>query len=419
VRANQPRSPQDRRLVGLDGLRGLAALFVVLHHCYLFAFDTYPVNSGPLWAAWMFYGHFAVAIFIVLSGFSLSVAPARAGWQLGGVSRFAQRRAWRILPPYWAALVFSLLIAWFVIPAPGEAAPTLKSVFVDGALLQDVIGAPTPNGAFWSIAIEAQLYFVFPLLIWLVYRYGGIVMLSLVTAVVVAVGALAPHVFLVHQLLRFTPQFAALFALGVMAAGIVRVSRYRTWPWHWLALATAIPAFGLIAYEGSVWTVDHFLWVDLALGPTIGCLLAAISTDRPQWMVKVLDTKPLRSLGSFSYSLYLTHAPIVAIITGEIVRGRVPSGVPALLVTLAIALPVTLIFARLFAGVFELPFQRHRSWSALREAFPLLAWRRRTVARHRLDQVAGRGYTAAQLIGRAPAPEATAGPELVAEGDPA
>ena len=37
--------------------------------------------------------------------------------------RFAHRRAWRILPPYWAALVFSLLIAWFVVPQPGEAVP--------------------------------------------------------------------------------------------------------------------------------------------------------------------------------------------------------------------------------------------------------------------------------------------------------
>lgn len=412
VRANR------ERLVGLDGLRGLAALFVVFHHCYLFAFDTYPVNSGPWWAAWMFYGHFAVAIFIVLSGFSLSVQPARAGWQLGGAGRFAKRRAWRILPPYWAALVFSLLVAWLVIPQPGEAVPTGKSVIVDGLLLQDVFGAPTPNGAFWSIAIEAQLYFVFPILIWLVWRYNGLAMLAAMTAVVAAVGILAPHVFAVHQLLRFTPQFAALFAVGVMAAGIVRVSRYRAWPWSWLALATAVPVVIAIAVLGSVWTVNNFLWVDIALGPTIGCLLAALATNRPQWMIRVLDTRPLRSLGSFSYSLYLTHAPIVAIVTGEIVKGRVSPGVPALLVTLAIAVPVSLVFARLFAGVFELPFQRHRDWSALREAF---SFGRRTTARHRLDPATGRlqgSPSVDDAVGR-PVVEPLPDTNLVPEADPA
>jgi peptidoglycan/LPS O-acetylase OafA/YrhL len=349
----------------------------------------------------MFYGHFAVAIFIVLSGFSLSVAPARNGWQLGGVSRFARRRAWRILPPYWAALAFSLLVAWTVIPQPGESVPTIKSVFVDGLLLQDVFGAPTPNGAFWSIAIEAQLYVVFPILIYLVWRYNGLLMVGVVTAIVSLVGLLAPHVFAVHQLLRFTPQLAALFAVGIMAAGIVRLSRYRSWPWHWLALATAIPVFTAIAIEGSVWTVANFLWVDIALGPTIGCLLAALATNRPQWMVRILDTRPLRSLGSFSYSLYLTHAPIVAIVTGELVRGRVSPGVPALLVTLAIAVPISVAFARLFAGVFELPFQRHRDWSALREAFSL---RRGSPARHRLDPVTGRAAVIASAVADGPAP---------------
>src|SRR5690242_3496285 len=94
------------RLVGLDGVRGIAALFVVLHHCYLMSFDGFPNNTGPAALGFLLYGHFAVVVFIALSGFSLAVSPARHDWQLGGVSRFAQRRAWRILPPYWAALVF-------------------------------------------------------------------------------------------------------------------------------------------------------------------------------------------------------------------------------------------------------------------------------------------------------------------------
>jgi peptidoglycan/LPS O-acetylase OafA/YrhL len=373
-------------VVGLDGVRGLAALFVVFHHCYLFAFTGYPQNDGPFWAAWMFYGHFAVAVFIVLSGFSLAISPVQSDWQLGGVRRFLKRRAFRILPPYWAALVFSLLIAWFVVPQQGEGTPNLKTVVVEGLLLQDVTHAPTANGAFWSIAVEAQLYFVFPLMLLVVRRLNGLAMIAAMTTIVVSVGVLAPHVFAVHQLLRFTPQFAALFAAGVLAAGVLRAApRWRDLPWHWLAFATAVPVIALMAWRGSVWTVDNFFWVDLALGPAIGCLLAAISTGRPVPFVRVLNTRPMRSLGRFSYSLYLVHAPIVTAVAYKIVAGRVPAGVPSLLVTLAIALPVTLVFARGFAAVFEIPFQRYRSWGALRTALRTT----RAPARHRLDPATG------------------------------
>src|ERR1051325_304421 len=100
-----------RRRPGLDGIRGLAALFVVIHHCFLMSYPGYPVANGPVWTHWMIYGHLAVVVFIVLSGFSLAVAPARSGWQLGSMKRFAFRRAWRILPPYWPALVYSMIVA--------------------------------------------------------------------------------------------------------------------------------------------------------------------------------------------------------------------------------------------------------------------------------------------------------------------
>ena len=153
------------RLHGLDGIRGVAALFVVLHHCWLLSFPGYPSNTGPWWLGWLVYGHFAVVVFIVLSGFSLAIGPSRSGWQLRSVREFARRRAWRILPPYWAALAFSLAVAWWVVAQPDTHEPTAKSVAVYGFLVQDLFGSPSPNGAFWSIAIEAQLYILFPLLL--------------------------------------------------------------------------------------------------------------------------------------------------------------------------------------------------------------------------------------------------------------
>ena len=80
----------QRRLAGLDGIRGLAALFVVVNHIFLSAFPGHLVDRAPFWAGWAIYGRFAVVVFIVLSGFSLALSPARRGWRLDGIARFAQ-----------------------------------------------------------------------------------------------------------------------------------------------------------------------------------------------------------------------------------------------------------------------------------------------------------------------------------------
>ncbi len=351
------------RLAGLDGVRGLAALFVVVHHVFLRAFPGYPVDRAPLWAAWLIYGRFAVVVFIVLSGFSLALSPARHGWRLDGVSRFASRRARRILPAYWAALVFSLAVAWLIVPPPGQGAPDAKSVVVNGLLVQNLVGAPSPDRSFWSIAVEAQLYVLFPLLLLLVRRRGAIVMVAAVTLVVAIVGIVGPHVpHLDVFVIQSPPDLAALFAVGILTAGIVGAgTTRRSWPWAWLALAAAAPVLATIWWQGSVWTLDHLFWVDLALGPAVGCLLAGLATGHPAPLLRLLDTRPLRSLGSSSYSLYLTHGPIVVVVYERVVAGRVRPGVPAFLVSVALAVPLTIVFARVFAAAFERPFRQRRS----------------------------------------------------------
>jgi peptidoglycan/LPS O-acetylase OafA/YrhL len=361
----------DRRVVGLDGLRGLAALFVVLHHSWLMSFDGFPRNTGPFWLGWLMYGHFAVVVFIALSGFSLAISPARKGWQLGRKAVFARRRAWRILPPYWAALAFSLIIAWGLgVPQPGSASPDGKTVAVYGLLLQDVFGAPDPNGAFWSIAVEAQLYLLFPLMLLILRRYGAAAVLTAVTVPVIAIGLLAPQLSVVDKLMRLTPQFAPLFAIGIVAAGIISAGdRIRRWPLPWLAAIAALPVLTLIVVNGSAWTIGHLFWLDLAAGPAIALLLAALATRRPGPLVWLLGTPPVRSLGTFSYSLYLVHAPIVVAVATKLVAPHFARGLPSFWATVAIAVPVSLLFARVFAACFEIPFQRYRSWPALRAAW--------------------------------------------------
>ncbi len=358
----------DTRLHGLDCIRGVAALFVVLHHCWLLSFPGYPSNTGPWWLGWLIYGHFAVVVFIVLSGFSLAIAPARSQWKLRSIGGFARRRAWRILPPYWAALAFSLAAAWWVVAQPGTPEPTAKSVVVHGFLVQDVFGSPSPNGAFWSIAIEAQLYLLFPLLLFVRRKWGVILLLTSMTAIVVATAATAPHESHVDMLMRLSPQFAALFTAGIVAAGILVASdRTRALPLHWLALGAVAPVVLIVATRGSVWTVGNFVWVDLALGPATALLLAAVAVGRPRPFVRVLETRPLQRLGACSYSLYLTHSPIVVMVNHGVRRLDVGAGMPTFVLTLAIAVPLAVVFAMSFASLFEIPFQRHRSWAAWRE----------------------------------------------------
>jgi peptidoglycan/LPS O-acetylase OafA/YrhL len=381
------------RVAGLDGLRGLAALYVVVNHIFERAFPGYPADHAPFWAAGFIYGRFAVVVFIVLSGLSLALAPARDGWRLDSVANFARRRAWRILPAYWAALTFSLAVAWLILPPPGEAAPDLRSVFANGLLVQNLFPHATPNRSFWSIAIEAQLYVLFPVLLLVVRRRGALVMAAAVTLLVAMVGIAVPHSARLDAFAtQSPPDLAALFALGMLAAGIVVAGdRRRSWPWARLALAAATPVLAVIWWRGSVWTLDSLLWVDIALGPAIACLLAALVTGRPARLVRALDTRPLRSLGLSSYSLYLTHGPIVVVLYEKVVAGRAGHGGPSFLLALALIVPATVLFARAFAAVFEIPFQRHRGWPpALRAAVQAVWPRRGRESRHPARPYSGR-----------------------------
>ncbi|MEU6539562.1 acyltransferase [Streptomyces sp. NPDC047000] len=361
-----PVGPHGPHLPGLDGLRGLAALYVVLFHCWLYAFPGYPHSSAPFWLKGLMFGRLAVVFFLVLSGFSLAVSPARHGWRSGGIIRFLRRRAWRILPPYWAALALSLVISAYLVPASHFGPPTRASLLVYGLLAQDMVTAPTPNGAFWSIGVEAELYLLFPLLLFVRRRSSAAVLAACVTLPVIARGLTAPGASPAEGDNWLAPHLAPVFVAGVIGAGAVAArDRVRRLPWGWFAVTAALPVLVLCAVRGSVWTVTHYFWIDLAVAPAMALLIAAVATGRPAPLVRLLTTRPLRSLGDFSYSLYLIHLPIVLAVMRRTAPHFVPPGLPTFWFTLAVALPVSVLGARLFSQVFELPFKRSRSWKAL------------------------------------------------------
>jgi peptidoglycan/LPS O-acetylase OafA/YrhL len=86
----------------------------------------------------------------------------------------------------------------------------------------------------------------------------------------------------------------------------------------------------------------------------------ALATGRPAPLLRLLDSRPLRSLGLSSYSLYLIHGPIVIVVYEKFVAQRFHHGPLEFLVTVALVVPITVAFARLFAALFEIPFLRQR-----------------------------------------------------------
>ena len=135
-----------------------------------------------------------MVVFIVLSGFSLALSPARHGWRLDGVR--ASRAGGRGASCRRTGPRSPSASRWHGSSSrqPGQGLPDAKSALVNGLLVQNIVGAPSPNRAFWTMAVEAQLYVVFPLLLLTVRRCGAVVMVATVTLVVAAVGIVGPHV---------------------------------------------------------------------------------------------------------------------------------------------------------------------------------------------------------------------------------
>ena len=128
-----PQVDKQTHVDFVDGLRGIAALYVVLGHVYAYtrqwAEPELPEAGHESILKFVDQGHSAVAVFIVISGFCLMMPLSREelGTPSGGTGRFLQRRARRILPPYYAALVLSILLMAVVGLHPVEPGPDRAS----------------------------------------------------------------------------------------------------------------------------------------------------------------------------------------------------------------------------------------------------------------------------------------------------
>jgi len=214
----------------VDSLRGLAALYVVMHHILFYFWPPWgqpPRNPLVRVANEFFsYGRYAVAIFIVLSGFCLALPVIKEGRMRHTFGQFIWRRARRILAPYYAALILSLLF----IAVTGTA--RTQTIWDDSVNLtwlgatanflavQNWFGAQAfgqINYAFWSVAVEWNIYFFFPLILWLWAKLGSRALATgLILPVTIALAWFWKDGHWAYQNI----QFLGLFALGMYAANL-------------------------------------------------------------------------------------------------------------------------------------------------------------------------------------------------------
>lgn len=365
-----PAAPTRPHLDFLDGIRALAALWVVLSHTWEAQFGV-AAHKGltGLLTNWMPYAHLAVDVFIVLSGFCLTLPVARRGAIDGGARRFFFKRARRILPPFYACLVLSLPLVWLAhaLGAPKTEAFTPSALAANFLLLQDVLPRfDTLNPPLWSVAVEWKIYFFFPLLVW-VWRRGGPIptlALSALGGYGLALGLhrASPGITLGHA----CPWYLFLFALGLCAAPFAFADRRGHW-WGALVGVSALVLAGLlwrfpITGEGAAAFEAHFPVIDGVAGILTASILVALSRQlsraRPGFALSLLSWRPLVRVGTFAYSLYLMHAPLLLVLVALAAHLHSRGLVIAALVGVGIPLIVGLCYG--FFLAFERPFLTSR-----------------------------------------------------------
>jgi peptidoglycan/LPS O-acetylase OafA/YrhL len=317
----QPRAPDQvahRRLAGVDGLRAVAALWVVLFHIRAFS----GANLGPGLDILVRSGSTGVSLFLVVSGFCIFLPWAGGHGDGFRTRRFLARRCRRLLPAYYVSVLATLLVVVLsdghlglypasLSTAAGQLAAhvTLTQTFLPQTFY-------ALNGAYWSLGLEWQLYLALPLLIVAIGRFGvtrvmgAVVLVTLLYRVILTL-LIAGHVVAADSLVTTAvlPNIIlgrwAEFALGMIAAELFAARRIHLWATRlWWTPVLLIPlSFAVVGNEQS-----HIVY-----GAVFFVLLCVV-LDTDNVVARAASWRPLAALGTMSYSLYLVHQPLIPIL---------------------------------------------------------------------------------------------------------
>src|SRR3954466_2997627 len=184
--AIDPRFRNREREPGLDLLRALAIIVVVIYHAALFGFKL-PGRVDR-------FGWIGVDLFFVLSGYLIGrqlLAPLARDRRIN-LGRFFARRALRIMPAYFAILaVYFLLPPWREYPEMSQ--PLWKFLL---SVQNIALHGGTAFSHAWSLAVEDQFYLVLPLLLLVLYRRPRA---AIITPCLIVIGGLVLRAFLAAQ----------------------------------------------------------------------------------------------------------------------------------------------------------------------------------------------------------------------------
>ncbi len=292
----------------IDGLRALAIIPVILFH------------AGANWFSGGFIG---VDIFFVISGFLItSIILAERENGDFSYANFYMRRARRILPALFLVLSASCVMAWiWLVPTHLKSfGRTLSAVILVASNIWLARGTGYFDGSeesnpllhTWSLAVEEQFYFVFPLLICLLWQLGRHRLYIVLGVLAVASLLLAEYGWRTHPSLNFylLPTRAWELMVGVLAAGYMRSrpATEATLHGEWLAIA------GLAMMLVPMFAFDNLTPFPSVFGlvPTCGVALVLIFATSATVVGRGLADKRLVAVGLVSYSAYLWHQPLFA-----------------------------------------------------------------------------------------------------------
>lgn len=286
----------------IDGLRAVAVVPVILFHAEF---------------GWFSGGFVGVDVFFVISGYLITsiLVEDLAGGRFS-IARFYERRARRILPALFFVLACTTAAAWLWMTPPqleGYARALVAVVlFVSNIYFwrTDDYFAPAaelnPLLHTWSLAVEEQFYIVFPVLLFVGWRFGARRLLWIAVALSLASLALAqwgsrnaptPNFFLI-------PTRAWELGAGAICALLLANAPPR---------ANALLAgLGLALVAASVFAFDAatpFPSV-YALAPVGGAALVILYGDARTLVGRLLSLRPMVGIGLISYSVYLWHQPL-------------------------------------------------------------------------------------------------------------
>ncbi|HET9932147.1 MAG TPA: acyltransferase [Polyangiaceae bacterium] len=353
----------------LDGVRGLAAGYVVLHHVML---NVPRSPNAPGWERALRlatgYGHYAVDLFIVLSGYCLMLPVLRSPRQFDS-ARFLIRRAARILPPYYAAMLFSWALILSFIGHPSgthwdvSIPVSARDIVYHSLLIHDLSEASAPkiNHAHWSVAVEWKLYFLFPLLLIAKKRFGAVV-----TVVAATVSSYVLWLVLRRYSL-FNPSpwgssvyYLGLFAFGMLAADLAEPQARSFSPTFRRNINVGVALLSLVVvalssrYFGRLGDLPLQV-VSAGVGAWSAVLLVSLRVrSLPRWLSTTFSNPASEWIGRRSFSLYLTHAPILELVYRCLAAARV-TGASLILLMLGLATPAAVLISAAFYRLVELP----------------------------------------------------------------